>query len=117
MARSAVAKIRELDAQRAKLIAAAKSDAINKVDKALKELNSLGFDYRIVADGSGRSIRVGRKRKAGRGKGRVKNAACKICNFVTVPPHDARTHRSQAKKAPFSSQELAQRGLRRRNVR
>ena len=113
MARSAAAKIRELDEQRAKLIAAAKSEAINKVDRALKELNSLGFDYCLVSDGSGRSMRVGRKGKAGRGKGRVKSDACKICNFLTVPPHDARTHRGQAKKAPFSSQELAERGLKR----
>ena len=113
MARSAVVKIRELDEQRAKLIAAAKSEAIKKVDKALKELNSLGFEYRIVADGSGRSMRVARKVKAGRGKGRVKNAACKICKFVTVPPHDARTHRGQSRKAPFSTQELSERGLKR----
>jgi hypothetical protein len=112
MAGSAVAKIRELDEQRARLLAAAKSEAIKKVDKALKELNSLGFDYRLVANGSGR-MRVGKKGKAGRGKGRVKNAACKICNFVTVPPHDARTHRSQSRKAPFTSKELAERGLRR----
>lgn len=112
MARSAVAKIRELDEQRAKLLAAAKSEAIKKVDKALKELNSLGFDYRIVSDGSGR-VRVGRKVKAGRGKGRVKNGACRICNFLTVPPHDARTHRGQSKKVPFSNQELTERGMRR----
>jgi hypothetical protein len=114
MARSAVAKIRELDEQRAKLIAAAKSEAIKKVDKALKELNGLGFEYRLVSDGSGRSMRVARKVKAGRGKGRVKNGACKICKFVTAPPHDARTHRGQAKKAPFSNQELVERGMRRK---
>jgi hypothetical protein len=114
MTRSAVAKIRKLDEQRTRLLASAKSEAIKKVDKALKELNSLGFDYRVVSDGSSRSMRLGRKSRAGRGKGRVKNAACKICNFVTAPPHDARTHRGQAKKAPFSSQELVERGLRRR---
>ena len=56
---------------------------------------------------------VSKKVKAGRGKGRVKNGPCKICNFVTLPPHDARTHRAQAKKARFTNQELAQRGLRR----
>jgi hypothetical protein len=112
MTRSTVQKIRELDEQRAKLIAAAKSEAIKKVDRALKELNDLGFNYKLVTDGSGpRSVK---KAKAGRRKGRVKNGACKICSFPTVPPHDARTHRGQSKKAPFTSQELAERGLRRR---
>jgi hypothetical protein len=110
MARSAVDKIRELDEQRAKLIAAAKSEAVKKVNRALKELNDLGFSYRLVADG-GRS-RVVKKAK-GRGKGRVKNGPCKICSFRTTPAHDSRTHRGQSKKTPFTSQELAERGLRR----
>src|SRR5262245_51548280 len=109
MARSAVDKIHELDAKRAKLMAAAKSDAVKKVEGALKELNALGFNYRLLADGSDF-----KKARTERGKGRVRNAACKICRFATVPPHDARTHRGQAKKAPYTTQELAERGLRRR---
>ena len=111
MARSAVEQIRELDQQRAKLIAAAKSEAIKKVDRALQELNQLGFNYRIVADGH--RMPIGRKARAGRKRGRISKVACKICKFRTVPPHDARTHRGQSKKAPFTSKELAERGLRR----
>jgi len=111
MARSAVEQICELDEQRAKLIAAAKAEATKKVGEALKQLNQLGFNYRLVADGSHMSFE--KKARAGRKKGRVKNSACKICNFRTIPPHDARTHRGQGKKAPFKSKELAERGLRR----
>jgi hypothetical protein len=111
MARSAVEQIRELDQQKAKLIASAKSEAIKKVDRALQELNQLGFNYRIVADGH-RMPRVKTARAGGRRR-KVSNAACKICKFRTMPPHDARSHRGQSKKAPFTSKELAERGLRR----
>lgn len=111
MARSAVRQIRELDEQRAKLIAAAKSEAIKRVDQALKELNELGFNYRLVTEDS--RAPKGTKARAGRRRGMVKNGLCKICNFRTVPPHDARTHRAQSKKAPLTGKELAERGLRR----
>jgi hypothetical protein len=111
MAKTAVEQIRELEKQKAKLLSAAKSEAMQKVDKALKELNELGFNYRLVADGR-RIPRAKTARTRGR-KRRVNNVACKICNFQTVPPHDARTHRGQSKKAPFTSKELAERGLRR----
>ena len=111
MARTSVEKIRELDEQKAKLIAAAKSDAIRKIDRVLKELNSLGFNYRLVADGDRQPF--AEKPRKGRGKGTVVNGLCKICSFPTVPPHDARSHRGQSKKAPFTSQELTERELRR----
>jgi DNA-binding protein H-NS len=42
---------------------------------------------------------------------RAKAAACPICEFQTTPPHDGRTHRNQKKKAPFSAEELKERGL------
>jgi hypothetical protein len=110
MTRSAVEQIRELEAQKAKLISAAKAEAKRKVDKALSELNELGFNYRLVADGH-RMPRLKTARAGGR-KRRVSNVACKICKFRTVPPHDARTHRGQSKKAAFTKRELAERGLR-----
>jgi len=112
MAKSATDKIRELDARRSKLITAAKSEAIKNVEKSLKELNSLGFNYRLVG-GDTTNARMKRTSKTHHGKGRVKDGPCKICNFATIPPHDARTHRAQGKKAPFTNQDLAQRGLRR----
>src|SRR5271154_4400267 len=34
---------------------------------------------------------------------RVKAVACPICDFLTTPPHDGRTHRYQKKKAPLSA--------------
>jgi hypothetical protein len=113
MTRVTVQKIRRLDEERAKLLAAAKSEAIKKVDQALKELNSLGFSYRLVGDNVRATGPKSLRKKAGRVRGRVKNERCRICNFLTVPPHDARTHRSQSKKAPFTHQELGKRGLRR----
>ena len=111
MAKSATDKIRELDARRSKLIAGAKSEALKHVQEALKELNSLGFNYRLIGNGISRVS--ARTSKTGGGKGRVKSGPCKICSFATIPPHDARTHRAQAKKAPFTNQDLTQRGLRR----
>src|SRR5262245_18538090 len=112
MRRSAVSKIRQLDSQRAKLIAAAKSEPLKKVAKALQELNELGYNYNLVTDGDGQPDF--KKAKKGRGKGRVTKAACKICGFATIPSHDARTHRGQAKKVPLTKEELAGRGMRRR---
>ena len=109
MTKTAVEQIRELEKQKSKLLSAAKLDAIQKV--AVKELNELGFNYRLVADGA-HMPRAKTARERGR-KRRVNNVACKICNFQTVPPHDARTHRGQSKKSPFTSKELTERGLRR----
>lgn len=39
------------------------------------------------------------------------NKACPICQFVTVPAHDARNHRGQGKKKhAFSAEELKELG-------
>src|SRR5262245_21626110 len=109
MIKSVVEQIRVLDAQKAKIITAAKREATKKVEQAIKELNQLGFNYRLVSDGS---VRIGKKPKMRRKKGTVSTEACKICRFRTVPPHDARSHRGQSRKAPFTREELAERGLR-----
>jgi hypothetical protein len=102
MATSVLDQIRTVEHQKAKV----KTETLRKVKLALNELNKLGFDYRVVGNGRvsetvRRSLRT------------LKDAPCRICGFRTVRPHDARAHRGQAKKAPFTRKELAERGLRR----
>lgn len=93
-----------INAQRAKLKESAKAEAMEKANAAVEELNSLGFNYRLV-DGD-----VGFTRAANKPKGQRKtdpNKVCPICDFITDPPHDARKHRSQGdNKRPFTAEEL-----------
>jgi DNA-binding protein H-NS len=54
------------------------------------------------------------RKKAGGATAKAKGAkadACPICDFQTTPPHDRRAHRYQNKKAPFSAEELKEKGL------
>jgi hypothetical protein len=101
MATSVLDHIRTVEHQKAKV----KTETLRKVKQALSELNKLGFDYRVVGNGSV-SERVRRSP-------RTLKEPCRICGFRTVRPHDARAHRGQAKKAPFTRKELAEPALRR----
>ena len=102
MATSVLDRIRAVEHQKVKV----KTETLRKVKQALNELNKLGFDYRVVGNGRVRET-VRRSSRT------LKNVPCKICGFRTVRPHDARAHRGQAKKAPFTRKELAEHGLRR----
>jgi hypothetical protein len=110
MAASVLERIRNVEHLKAKV----KTDTLRKVKRVLNELNKLGFDYRIVGDssiiGKGNGRVNGSTKRASR---TVKDAPCKICGFRTAKPHDARAHRGQSKKSPFTRKELAERGLRR----
>jgi DNA repair exonuclease SbcCD ATPase subunit len=110
MAASVLEQIRNVEHQKAKV----KAETLRKVKQALKELNKLGFDYRVVRNGeaNGKAVGTGGDR-VNRTARTPKGAPCKICGFRTVSPHDARAHRGQTKKAPFTRRELAERGLRR----
>src|ERR1017187_7524033 len=103
MANTVLEQLKKLDEQRAKLLDGAKAE------EAIAELNELGFSYRLVeGDGAGP-----KKRGTRAGAGAVDpTKPCSVCNFVTVPNHDARKHRAQgeAKKA-FSAKELETFGL------
>jgi hypothetical protein len=103
-----VARIKELDAERAKLIDAAKTEALARAQDAISDLNALGFAYSL-AQASVAKKAVGRK-----AVGRIpSDNPCRICGFRTKPPHDARKHRfSKAKKRPFNAKELTDLGLR-----
>jgi len=102
MATSVLDYIRAVEHQKVKV----KTETLRRVKQALNELNKLGFDYRVVGNGSVSEPARRRSRT-------LKDAPCKICGFRTLRPHDARAHRGQAKKAPFTRKELAERGLRR----
>jgi hypothetical protein len=101
MATSVLDQIRTVEHQKAKV----KTETLRKVKQALSELNKLGFDYRVVVNG-----RVDERVKRST---RTLDAPCRICGFRTMRPHDARAHRGQAKKAPFTRKELAERSMRR----
>jgi hypothetical protein len=105
-------KLKALDDERAKLLEDAKKEALEKAHKAIADLNELGFNYRLV-EGSGTSTaRRPRNRSEGEGpKRQARDIPCPICQFKTNPHHDARAHRSQQPKRPFTEQELADKGL------
>ena len=45
-------KLKALDAQRAQLLEGAKKEALDKAEKAVAELNDLGFHYSLVEGAS-----------------------------------------------------------------
>jgi hypothetical protein len=103
MPASAAEQIRKLDDQRKKLIEGAKAEAIQNVQKAIDDLNALGFSYRLVE-----ATVAGPKGALWKSSDRP----CPICKFKTVPSHDGRRHRSQGdNKRPFNAQELSDLGL------
>ncbi len=104
--KSAIQRIKELDAERASIFDQAKEEALQKAKLAIAELNALGLNY-TLANG------VAKQAKTDNAKAQrvIKQAACHICEFQTNPPHDGRTHRNQKKKAPFSAAELKEKGL------
>jgi hypothetical protein len=97
-----IARIKELDAERIKLLDEAKKEALARAQQAVSDLNALGFSYSLTQGLVGRrGVRV------------PADNPCRICGFRTNPPHDARKHRfSKAKKRPFNAKELTEWGLR-----
>ena len=98
---SALERVLKIDADRKKLIDEAKDIALKQVSDAVDQLNSLGFDYRVVAGAPVNTPRVSRP------AARVASATphCSICD---VDGHDARSHKSQGRaKRLFTAHELA----------
>jgi hypothetical protein len=108
-------KLRALDAQRAQLLDDAKKEALDNAEKAVAELNELGFHYSLTEGAStpSASLRAPRKTpKASKAtKRQPRDVPCPICHFKTMPHHDGRMHRSQKSKKPFSVEELMERHL------
>lgn len=104
---SALERYKQLEAERTKLRSEARREALAKAEEAVRELNELGFSYRLVDDAQATSGDGARK-----GTRTVKDAPCPICGFRTSPPHDARAHRFQGdQKRPFTDEDLAAKGL------
>jgi hypothetical protein len=106
-------KLKALDAQRAQLLDDAKKEALENAQKAVAELNELGFHYALTGGASVSSspARAPRKASSQPQKRQQRDLPCPICNFKTTPHHDGRMHRSQKSKKPFSVEELMEKGL------
>jgi hypothetical protein len=106
-------KLKALDAQRAQLLEDAKKEALDNAERAVAELNELGFHYNLVegASVSTSTPRAPRKASSRAPKRQVRDVPCPICHFKTTPHHDGRMHRSQKTKKPFSVEELMERHL------
>ena len=108
-------KLRALDAQRATLLDDAKKEALENAERAVAELNELGFHYALTegATVSPSAPRAPRKAssKAQAPKRQARDLPCPICHFKTTPRHDGRMHRSQKTKKPFTVEELMEKGL------
>jgi hypothetical protein len=108
-----IEKLRALDAQRAQLLEGAKKEALDNAEKAVAELNELGFHYTLTegASVSPSAPRAPRKAASQAPKRQARDVPCPICKFKTSPRHDGRMHRSQKSKKPFTVEELVERGL------
>jgi hypothetical protein len=107
-------KLKALDAQRAQLLDDAKKEALENAEKAVAELNELGFHYTLTEGASTSTTpRAPRKpsSKAQAPKRQARDLPCPICHFKTMPHHDGRLHRSQKTKKPFTVEELMEKGL------
>jgi len=109
---SAVEKLKALDAQRAQLLEGAKKEALDNAEKAVAELNELGFHYSLVEGASTISTpRAPWKASSHAPKRQARDLPCPICHFKTTPHHDGRMHRSQKSKKPFTLEELMEKHL------
>jgi hypothetical protein len=109
MQKSAIDEIKELKAQLQSRTEQAKKEALDKASEAINLLRELGIDDSTILKDLG--LKSGSKSKAKDGVKAPKDEPCSICNFETDPPHDGRSHRSQTKKKPFTTEELEEKGL------
>jgi hypothetical protein len=107
---SVLEKLRALDAQRAQLLEGAKKEALDNAEKAVAELNELGFHYTLT-EGATSPARAPRKAASQAPKRQARDLPCPICKFKTNPHHDGRMHRSQPHKKPFTVEELMEKHL------
>ena len=107
-------KLKALDAQRGQLLEDAKKEALDNAEKAVAELNELGFHYSLVEGATTTSTPRAPRKTASQAqspKRQARDLPCPICHFKTTPHHDGRMHRSQKTKKAFSVEELMERHL------
>jgi hypothetical protein len=107
---SVLEKLKALDAQRAQLLEGAKKEALENAERAVAELNELGFNYALT-EGATSPARAPRKASSKAPQRQARDAPCPICHFKTTPHHDGRMHRSQKTKKAFNVEELMEKGL------
>jgi hypothetical protein len=108
---SVLEKLKALDAQRTQLLDDAKKEALDNAEKAVAELNELGFNYTLTENATALPSRAPRKASSQAPKRQARDLPCPICHFKTTPHHDGRLHRSQKNKKPFTVEELMERHL------
>jgi hypothetical protein len=115
MQKSAIEEIKQLKAQVESMTEQAKAEAIATAREAIEVLRELGIDNDTILKDLGFRARSAPKApkapKAKDGGTGPKDEPCRICIFRTDPPHDARSHRGQSKKRPFTLEELEEKGL------
>jgi len=100
---SAIAQIKKLWEEEAKLVEAAKAEALAKTNEGVAELEALGFKYELCELHDDLSIKLKAPRKA---IDHTPKGTCPLCQYATMPPHDKRSHRSQIEKKPFTDDDL-----------
>jgi hypothetical protein len=111
---SVLEKLKALDAQRSELLEGAKKEALDNAEKAVAELNELGFHYTLTEGASSTSPTRAPRKTSSQAQGpkrQARDLPCPICHFKTSPHHDGRMHRSQKTKKPFSVEELMEKHL------
>jgi hypothetical protein len=109
---SVLEKLKALDAQRAQLLDDAKKEALDNAERAVAELNELGFHYTLTEGAlAALPARAPRKGASQAPKRQPRDLPCPICHYKTSPHHDGRMHRSQKTKKPFTVEELMEKGL------
>jgi hypothetical protein len=105
-------KLKALDVERAQLLEGAKKEALDNAQRAVAELNELGFHYTLTEGASTSTTpRASRKAASQAPKRQARDLPCPICKFKTNPHHDGRMHRSQPHKKPFTVEELMEKHL------
>lgn len=94
-------RLKEIDEERKSLAQEVKETLLKTAEEAVSTLNSLGFPYRLLA-GTSEGVAP---------RAHTKTRDCPVCKFPTHPPHDGRAHKQQDFKAPFTSEELRDKGL------
>jgi DNA repair exonuclease SbcCD ATPase subunit len=109
MQKSVIEEFKELKARLESMAEQAKAEALAKASEAIDVLRELGIDNDAILK------ELGLKGRAKDQESRVakppKDEPCPVCNFKTDPPHNGRSHRGQAKKRPFTAQELEEKRL------
>jgi DNA repair exonuclease SbcCD ATPase subunit len=109
MQKSVIEEFKELKARLESMAEQAKAEALAKASEAISVLRELGIDNAAILK------ELGFKGRAKDQESRVgrppKDEPCPVCNFKTDPPHNGRSHRGQAKKRPFTAEELEEKGL------